>query len=30
MPDLGINDDPTPFYPYDVDTGRSPFDSDDF
>lgn len=30
MPDLGINDDPTPFYPSDIDTGRSPFDTDDF
>jgi hypothetical protein len=30
LPDLGINDDPTLFDPGDVDTGRSPFDSDDF
>jgi len=30
MPDLGVNEDPTPFDPGDVDTGRSPLDSDDF
>jgi len=30
MPDVGINDDATPFDPSDLNTGRSPLDSDDF
>ncbi len=27
---LGVNDDPTPFYPSDVDSGPSPLDPDAF
>jgi hypothetical protein len=27
--DLGVNDDPTPFYPSDVDSGPSPFERGD-
>ncbi len=30
MPDLGINDDSTPFDPGDFDTGRFPLDNDDY
>jgi hypothetical protein len=29
-PEIGINDDPTPFYPSDVDSGGSLFDNDNF
>jgi len=28
--DVGVNDDPTPFYPSDVDSGPSPLDPDPF
>lgn len=27
---LGVNDDPTPFYPSDVDSGPSPLDPDEY
>jgi hypothetical protein len=29
-PEIGVNDDPTPFYPSDVDSGDSLFDNDSF
>ena len=29
-PEVGINDDPTPFFPADVDDGASPLDPDAF
>jgi hypothetical protein len=29
-PEMGVNDDPTPFYPSDVDSGPDPLDPDAF